>query len=104
MSEQGDSNIYRSSATASEHIHKTTRRFWANYRRLPAYVQRLADKQFQLLKENPRHPSLNFKKLEGHDYWSVRVTRGYRAVAFEDDEGFVWFSIGKHDAIYESLI
>ena len=103
MSEQGDSNIYRSSA-ASEHIHKTTRRFWANYRRLPAYVQRLADKQFQLLKENPRHPSLNFKKLEGHDYWSVRVTRGYRAVAFEDNEGFVWFSIGKHDAIYESLI
>lgn len=54
-------------------------------------------------KENPSHPSLNFKKLEGYNYWSARVTRGYRAVAFEDEEGFVWFSIRKHDAVYESL-
>ena len=101
MSGQGESSIYRSSR--SRRIHKTTRRFWANYRKLPAHVQRLADKQFQRLKENPSHPSLNFKKLEGYDYWSVRVTRGYRAAAFEDGEGFVWFSIGKHDEIYEEL-
>lgn len=101
MSGRGDSSIYRSNR--SRHIHKTTRRFWANYRSLPARVQRLADKQFQQLKENLNYPSLNFKKLEGYDYWSVRVTREYRAVAFEDEEGFVWFAIGKHDEVYESL-
>lgn len=103
MSGQGDSNIYKSSAAFPGHVHKTTARFWAHYQKLPSQVQRHADKQFRLLKENPRHPSLNFKKLEGHDYWSVRVTRGYRAVAFEDEEGFVWFSIGKHDDVYESF-
>ena len=103
MSEPGNSNIYKSRGVASGNVHKTTHRFWTNYRRLPVHIQRLADKQFQLLKKNPSHPSLNFKKLEGHDYWSARITRGYRAVAFEDEEGFVWFSIGKHDDVYESL-
>lgn len=103
MSRRGDSNIYKSSIELRRVVHKTTHRFWGHYRRLSSEVQKLADKQFRLLKENPSHPSLNFKKLEGYNYWSVRVTRGYRAVAFEDEEGFVWFSIGKHDAVYESL-
>ena len=103
MSDQENSNIYKSRRVASGRVHKTTHRFWTNYQRLPSRIQRLADKQFQLLKDNPNHPSLNFKKLEGYDYWSARITRGYRAVAFEDEEGFVWFSIGKHNDVYESL-
>ena len=27
----------------------------------------------------------------------------YRAVATKDDEGFVWFLIGSHDLVYDSL-
>ena len=103
MSGQGDSSIYKSSAEVPGYVHKTTPRFWECYQSLPPAVQKLADKQFERLKEDPTHPSLNFKKLEGYDYWSARVTRGYRAVASKDEEGFVWFLIGKHDEVYESL-
>ena len=103
MLRQGDSNIYKSSAELPRYVHKTTPRFWECYQRLPQVIQKLADKQFERLKEDPIHPSLRLEKLEGYDYWSVRVTRGYRAVASKDEEGFVWFLIGKHDTVYESL-
>ena len=103
MSGQGDSNIYKSSAEFPGYVHKTTPRFWNSYQKLPPVVQKLADKQFERLKEDPTHPSLRLEKLERYDYWSVRVTRGYRAVASKDEEGFVWFFIGKHDVVYDSL-
>jgi hypothetical protein len=75
--------------------------FWKHYHTLPNEVQPLADKAFALLKENPRHPSLRFeRKGKG---WSVRVSRGYRALAKERPEGLVWFWIGTHDE-YERLI
>lgn len=86
------------------YVHKTTPRFWNCYHKLPLRVQDLADKQFKLLKENPSHRSLRFEKLAGFDhYWSARVTKGYRAVATKDEEGFVWFLIGSHDFVYNSL-
>jgi len=37
-----------------------------------------------MLKANPRHPSLQFKKIgerQGQEIWSVRVTLKYRALA-----------------------
>ena len=103
MSGQGDSSIYKSSPELPGYVHKTTPRFWECYQRLPSTIQKLADKQFERLKEDPTHPSLRLEKLERYDYWSVRVTRGYRAVASKDEEGFVWFLIGKHDTVYGSL-
>ena len=77
MSRQGDSNIYRSSAELRKYVYKTTRRFWECYQRLPLAIQKLADKQFERFKEDPNHPSVRVEKLEGYDYWSVKVTRGY---------------------------
>lgn len=68
--------------------------FWDLYEELPASVQALADKNFELLKANPRHPSLHFKKAGG--YWSVRVGLNYRAVAVEIEQGLLWFWIGTH--------
>jgi len=38
--------------------------FWFHYRLLPENIQDLADKNFSLLKENSRHPSLRLKKWE----------------------------------------
>jgi len=51
-------------------IHRTTRRFWDCYWSLPAQIRELADKSFALLRENPRHPSLRFKKVG--QVWSAR--------------------------------
>jgi len=72
--------------------HFTSPSFWELYDKLPAPVQELADKNYKLLKTNPRHPSLQLKKVG--KYWSVRVGLKYRAVAVEIQEGLLWFWIG----------
>jgi hypothetical protein len=41
--------------------HYATPDFWFHYRRLPTQIQRLATKNFSLLKEDPHHPSLRLK-------------------------------------------
>jgi hypothetical protein len=74
--------------------HFTLPSFWEMYGQLPASIQSLADKNYDILKGNPRHPSLHLKKVGV--YWSVRVGIKYRAVAVEIDEGLLWFWIGAH--------
>jgi mRNA-degrading endonuclease RelE of RelBE toxin-antitoxin system len=84
--------------------HMTLPRFWRLYRQLPQDVQKLADKNFKLLKADPYHPSLHFKKLgKQQQVWSVRVGRHYRALGREKPEGILWFWIGTHDE-YDRLI
>jgi hypothetical protein len=51
--------------------------FWRLYKQLPH--DKLADKNYDLLCRNPRHPSLHFKKIG--IYWSVRVGLDYRDLA-----------------------
>ena len=75
--------------------------FWDAYRTLPDPVRAIADKNYTLLKENPRHPSLRLKQVGR--YWSVRVGLRHRALAIEVDEGLLWFWIGSH-ADYDKLI
>lgn len=76
--------------------------FRSLYAALPQDIRALADKQYELLKQDRRHPSLHFKKIGG--YWSVRVGRSHRALAIEVEAGvFVWFWIGPHDE-YERVI
>jgi hypothetical protein len=79
----------------------TTPQFWELYRKLPANIQRQADRNYALLKIDQHHPSLHFKRIG--DLWSVRVGIHYRALGFEHDEGIVWFWIGSH-AEYDKLM
>ena len=81
--------------------HFTTPEFWGHFARLPEAVQILARKDFELLKQNPRHPSLRLKKAG--DFWTVRVGVHYRAVAKERAEGLNWFWIGHHSE-YDHLL
>ena len=77
--------------------------FWNCYRRLPKSIQQLADKNFDLLKVDSKHPSLRLKKLS-KDFWSVRVGIRHRAVAVEMNDGnLAWFWIGTH-AEYDKLV
>lgn len=82
-------------------MHKTTPQFWARFETLPDAIQQLARKNFELLKNNPAHPSLRFKKVGR--FWSVRIGLGYRALAVEDGADFVWVWIGHHGE-YDRLI
>jgi hypothetical protein len=69
--------------------------------RLPKAVQTVARRNFNLLKENPSHPSLHFKKVG--KLWSARTGAHHRALAVEDGEDFIWVWIGPHDE-YQRLI
>jgi hypothetical protein len=81
--------------------HFTVPSFWESYEKLPADIKDQADKNYQLLKEKPNHPSLHFKKIG--NYYSVRVSLRYRALGIEHADGIVWFWIGTH-AEYDHLI
>jgi hypothetical protein len=75
--------------------------FWECSTRLPEAVQRVADRHSALLRANPRHPSLHFKKVGR--LCSVRAGPGYRTLAAEAPGGLIWFWIGSHDE-YERLL
>jgi hypothetical protein len=65
--------------------HHASPDFWTCYRALPVPIQKLADKAFALLRENPQHPSLHFKKVAR--FWSARVGLRHRAVGVEVPDG-----------------
>ena len=81
--------------------HFASPKFWTAYEALPPQVRRIADANYELLKRDPRHPSLQLKKVGR--YWSVRVGLRYRALAVEVDGDYLWFWIGSH-ADYDRLI
>jgi hypothetical protein len=75
--------------------------FWERYDGLPVHIQEQADKQYALFDSNPYHQSLRFKETGA--YWSVRITRGYRALARRRGNNLFWFWIGPHDE-YERIL
>jgi len=81
--------------------HLASPRFWHHYRRLPDAIRKLADKNFELLKADPYHPSLHFKKVG--PLWSALVATHYRALGLDNDDTVVWFWIGSH-ADYDKLV
>jgi len=68
---------------------------------LLAEVRELADKNFELLKENHRHRSLPLKRIE--ELWSARVGMHSRAIGIDAPEGIQWIGIGS-DADYDKLV
>jgi hypothetical protein len=82
-------------------MHHTNRRFWLCYESLPPEVQQSADRCYELLKADPSHPSLHFKKVGR--YWSVRSGGNYRSLGIEVESGILWFWIGVHDK-YDRMI
>lgn len=81
--------------------HFTTPEFWECYHQLPLEIQAIADKNYNLLKVDSKHPSLHFKQIG--NLWSVRVGRKYRALGFNKAEGVLWFWIGSHSE-YETIL
>jgi hypothetical protein len=81
--------------------HFASTRFWQAFDALPEEVRELARKNFKLLKESPRHPSLHFKRIG--PLWSVRVGIQYHALGVDVDGGIQWFWIGTH-AAYDELV
>ena len=81
--------------------HFAANSFWGHYRVLSPQLRRLAVKNYRLLRADPRHGSLQFKRVGR--YWSARVGLGHRALAVPVEGGFLWFWVGAHE-IYERII
>jgi hypothetical protein len=76
---------------------RTTRSFWEHFARLPEPVQRQAARAFGLWRQDPAHPSLAFKSIHATEpIYSVRVSRGYRALGLRERDLVTWFWIGSH--------
>ena len=79
--------------------HRTRGRFDKLFNALPKNIQQTARKNFGLLKQNPYHPSLDFKKLGGMPgHFSIRAGLGYRAYAEKENDVMYWYWIGGRGA------
>jgi hypothetical protein len=83
------------SPVSEEHSHFASTQFWDCYDGSPESVRARADKQFALLKEDPSHPSLHFKRVGR--YLSARVNDDVRVLGMDIEGGILWFWMGRHD-------
>lgn len=84
--------------------HMTLPRFWWRYRQLSPEIQMLADKNFELLKVDPRHRSLRLKRVgKSGEFWSARVGLHYRVLGYAAGDDILWFWIGSH-AEYDQIL
>lgn len=77
-----------------------TEPFLKAYQRLPQHLQSQVDKQLQLLLEDPRHPSLQVKKIRGIrgkvSIFEARITQGYRMTFQIRGEIYILRKVGPH--------
>jgi mRNA-degrading endonuclease RelE of RelBE toxin-antitoxin system len=71
---------------------------------LPASAQEQAAKAYALWKEDPYHPSLQFKRVsQKQPIYSVRISLNYRVLGLLESNHIYWYWIGAHDE-YDELL
>jgi hypothetical protein len=81
-----------------------TKNFITCFEHLPKRVRESARRNYKLWRQDPNHPSLQFKKVgRKQDAYSVRVGIGWRALGIKDEDTIVGFWIGSH-AEYSQLL
>ena len=78
---------------------RRTRSFLKDYKKLPEEIKPRVNKNLVLLFENPRHPSLRFKKLKGTDKFEIRISKGYRLTLRYQDQILELRRVGTHDLL-----
>jgi len=74
-----------------------SREFKKQYEKLPPDIRARTAKHLRLLMENPRHPSLDLKKLKcGQNLWQARVTKSYRFVFLMEGNTYYLVSLFHH--------
>lgn len=77
-----------------------TKTFVRNYRKLPQEIQKMVDKQIEILLIDPKHPSLNIKKMnDPRKIWEGRVTASYRFTFHIQDDLYLMRKVGAHDIL-----
>jgi len=73
--------------------------FQKDYKKLPAGVQLLLDKALKFFIENPRHPSLQAKKIPGTSIWYARISRECRFTFNWKGDTAILRRIGTHSIL-----
>lgn len=78
-----------------------TKPFVRDYQSLPDAVKQQVDEALALLRENPRHPSLQSKKMQPKDrgIFEARVTQGYRLTFCLAGDEILLRRAGAHDIL-----
>lgn len=85
-------------------ISKRNREYMRALEAAPLAIQELAQKNYELWKSNPGHPSLDFKRVgRTLPVYSVRIGAHWRVLGVRDEDVMVWFWIGSH-AEYDRLL
>lgn len=73
-------------------------KFERAYKKLTYAQKDSVDKALRRFRENPRHPSLHFEKLQGSSYRTIRADLGIRIVlSGGKDDHFDLVDVGSHD-------
>lgn len=81
--------------------------FRRDFKKLPKEVKQRAEKSLKILISNPRHPSLNIKKVKGRiikDYFNIfeaRITKNYRFLFLVEEDTYVLLRCGEHDEFFK---
>lgn len=78
-------------------ILKITKQAEKSYNKLSLIIQKKADKQFEHLLLDYRHPSLRARKMGGGDKFEARIDVHYRFTFTIDGENVFVLTIGMHD-------
>jgi mRNA-degrading endonuclease RelE of RelBE toxin-antitoxin system len=81
-----------------------TKTFRKRLKELPKSIQKQAVKAYALWKNDPYHPSLQFKRVsQRQPIYSARVTINYRVLGLLESNHIYWYWIGTHDE-YDELL
>ena len=75
-------------------------RFVRDFEALPEEIRKRAKAKLALFLENPRHPSLRIRKMEGcEEIWEGRISREYRFTFEISGDLYRLRRIGTHDIL-----
>ena len=71
-----------------------------DFQKLSLDLQEIAEKQFNFFINNPTHPSLGIKKIQGtENIWEGRITKSIRFSFQIYEDIYIIRRIGRHDEV-----
>lgn len=76
-------------------------RFKKNYKKLSLNIQKQIKKKIEIMQDNPFHPSLRTKRIQGtKDLFEFSINMDVRVIwHYEDDKLILLLDIGHHDIL-----
>jgi len=74
--------------------------FLKHYQRLPVPIRKEVDEKLKLFLLDPRHSSLQIKKMKGYEeIWEGRISRSYRFTFQIKEDTYILRKVGKHEVL-----